>query len=696
MRRLLSQGALFGLIAAVLALLLWLGGALTPLERLTWQWRLAWFADRAPSTPIVLIALDQASLDWGQRENGLSWPWPREAYRPVIDFCKRAGARAVAFDLIFSEPSVYGVADDQALAAALQRLPTVGAMTLSGRDEAVPSRIAPLLPLAGTPVWPAGTKNYPSATFPAPEIAAAYHGLGNVSAQPEDDSIYRRVALLNQLKGQPVPSLPLALLLAVEPQLPLQLEPGRLQVGGRVVPLDANGQAILRFHGPAGTFPTLSAAAVIQSELRLQSGASPVVDPARLRGAYVIFGLIAPGLLDLRATPLDGVFPGMEIHATALDNLLTQGFLQDAPLAWTVLLTLLIAVPTGMAVRPATRAWQTLPVAAIGLPLPLLLGFVAFRFGWWLPIAPPLMACAGALTIALLVNYATEGRQRRFIKQAFIQYLHPTVIEQLLAHPERLRLGGERREISIFFSDLQGFSGLSEKLDPEALTTLLNDYLTAMTDIILDSGGTIDKYEGDAIIAFWNAPVDQPDHAVRAVAAALACQARLDELRPALRARAGQDLHMRIGINTGFAVVGNMGSQRRFDYTMLGDAVNLASRLEGVNKEFGTRILLSEATRRQLDETVPLREIACVGVVGRNEPVRIFEPLTAGIHDGLALEPFAAALSRYYAGEFGAAAEAFDALAATDPVARRYAQRCRELAAAPPAEWAGVWRLSSK
>lgn len=695
MRRLLRQGTLFGLAAAALTLLLWGAGGLDPLERLTWQWRQGWFATNRPAAPVVLIAVDQASLDWGQRENGLSWPWPREAYRPVLDFCARAGARGVAFDVLFSEPSAYGVADDLTLAGALGRLPTVGALALSRREAAISLPPIPSVSLKAPAVWPPGASAYSSATLPVAELAGAFRNLGNVSAQPDDDGIYRRVSLLDRLAEQPVPSLPLALLLAVEPQAGVRLDAGQLTVGDRLVPLDPRGATILRFRGRAGTFPTLSAAAVIQSELRLQAGETPAVDPGRLRSAYVIFGLTAPGLFDLRATPLDGVSPGMEVHATALDNLLGQDFLRDVPPVWTGLLIILLALLTGMGVRSAVRAWQVLTVAAMGLPLPFLLGLVAFRVGWWLPVAPPFIAVAGALTIALLVNYATEGRQRRFIKQAFTQYLHPTVIDQLLAHPERLRLGGERREVTVFFSDLQGFSGLSEQLEPEALTALLNEYLTAMTDIVLDHGGTIDKYVGDAIVAFWNAPLDQPDHAARAVSAALACQARLDELRPQLCARAGHELHMRIGINTGLAVVGNMGSQRRFDYTVLGDSVNLASRLEGVNKEFGTRILVAESTRIQLDTALALREIACVGVVGRNEPVRIFEPLAADSGMLETREAFAAALACCQAGEFATAAAMFAALS-DDPAASRHAARCRTLAAAPPAGWDGVWRLHSK
>ena len=696
MGRPLLQGALCGLAAAVVALLLWLGGALAPLENLTWAWRAAWFARGEPRTPIVLIALDQGSLDWGARENGLSWPWPREAYVPILDFCRRAGARAVAFDLLFSEPSSYGVADDQALATALSSVPSVVAVALSRQD-----------PPAG---WPAGLKppavtgrnlstvvpRYASGAFPLRELGNAGRFTGNVSSRPDEDGIYRRLSLLDRLGAQPVPALPLALLLAAEPSLPVTVGPESLNVGRHAAPTDAGGAAILRFHGGAGTFPTLSAAAVIQSELRLRDGGAPGIDPAGLRGAYVIFGLTAPGLFDLRATPLDGVFPGMEIHATALDNLLSGGFLRDVPRGLTVILTIVAAMAVGAVLRTATRIRPILVIGAIALPLPMLAGFAAYQGGWWLPVLPPTVALAATFIALLLINYATEGKQRRYIRQAFNQYLHPAVIEQLLQHPGSLRLGGERREITVFFSDLQGFSTFSEQLEPEALTALLNEYLTAMTDIILDRGGTVDKYVGDAIVAFWNAPLDQPDHAVRAVEAALACQARLAALRPLLRERSGYSLHMRIGINTGPAVVGNMGSQRRFDYTALGDTVNLASRLEGVNKEFGSEILLAGATVRQLDGRPAVREVARVGVVGKSEPVTIFEPLAGTVMSSEVLAVFAEALARYYAGEFAEAAARFALLGEGDPVARRHMGRCREMIDNPPTGWDGVWWMTSK
>ncbi len=236
-------------------------------------------------------------------------------------------------------------------------------------------------------------------------------------------------------------------------------------------------------------------------------------------------------------------------------------------------------------------------MGALGVGLPVAGALVAYEGGFWLPLMVQEAAVILAVAMGLLVNYATEGRQKKFIKNAFKQYLSPAVIEQLIQHPERLQLGGERKVLSIFFSDLQGFTSISEGLAPEDLTVLLNEYLSAMTDIIQAEGGTVDKYEGDAIIAFWNAPLDIPDHAQRVVRAALECQRTLAEMRPAIRSRIGKDLLMRIGINTGPAVVGNLGSHTRFDYTMLGDAVNLAARLEGANKEFGTYTMISQATR---------------------------------------------------------------------------------------------------
>jgi adenylate cyclase len=248
------------------------------------------------------------------------------------------------------------------------------------------------------------------------------------------------------------------------------------------------------------------------------------------------------------------------------------------------------------------------------------------------------------------------------------------------------------------FSDIQGFTSISEKMDPESLTAFLNEYLTIVTDIILSEGGTVDKYEGDAVIAFWNAPVPQGDHALRAVRAALRCQQKLAERRSAFRDRTGSEVLTRIGIHTGPVVVGNMGSSQRFDYTFLGDAGNLASRLEGLNKQFGTCLLISEAVRARIGDAFPSRLIARVVVVGRREPIAVFEPMFpeeyAGRREPLA--NFARALGLFTQGRFQDAVGIFDSLADADPAAARYAERCRRLADRPPATWDGILTMTEK
>jgi adenylate cyclase len=312
----------------------------------------------------------------------------------------------------------------------------------------------------------------------------------------------------------------------------------------------------------------------------------------------------------------------------------------------------------------------------------------------------PLTGILLTFLAATLYNYATEGSQRRFIKSAFSQYLSPPVIEQLLAHPEQLSLGGERREISIFFSDVQGFTTISEKLDPSTLTELLNDYLTFMTNIILDSGGTIDKYEGDAIIAFWNAPLNFPDHAARALGASLECHRKLAERQDFFFEKFGCRLLTRVGLNTGYAVVGNMGSDKHFNYTMLGDSVNLAARLEGLNKQFGTYLMCTENTFNQAVETGLFfgRKLAQVAVVGKKEPVTVYEPLPEELfrEQEPILRRFGEARDMFYGSNFAAALPLFETLTAQgDKPSFFYAEQCRYYLEAP-AEWKGFWQAASK
>ncbi len=709
LRRVL-QGLAVGLAGATLAFLLGISGILDIFEYKTWDLRQQVFARPSAATDrIVLILLDQKSLDWGKNDMGWSFPWPRETHGVIADFCKRAGARSLNFDVIYSEPSVYGVSDDEAFRRSLSENGRVIGTLALGTNNAVAKEWPPGLPdpglaIAGLDEWRSAVRptrlDFPLATFPTPDVAPGFNRLANTNLTQDPDGVYRRVTLFNTFAGHVVPLHALAAYLAGNPgPHSLSIKPGALSVDGGSIPIDGEGRAILRFRGRDGTHRTFSAAAVIESELRLREGEKPTVDPSALKDKYVFFGYSASGLLDLKPSPVDGQYPGVELHVTELDNLLAHDFMRPFPPWALALLLALVCCAAALIVSGVSKAWRS-AIAYLGfLPLVPALGFAAFPLGFWLPIVPGTFGVALSLVGASLVSFATEGRQKRYLKSAFRQYLSPVVIEQLIAHPESLKLGGEKRELSIYFSDLQGFTSLSELLTPEELTTLLNEYLSAMTDIIQEEGGTIDKYEGDAIIAFWNAPLALADHAVRTVRAALRCQAELARLRPGFRERVKKDLLMRIGVNSGPAVVGNMGSRTRFDYTMLGDAVNLASRLEGTNKQFGTYTMISGATLALLAGAFPARELSRVAVVGRAEPVTVHEPMLseeyAARKDMLAV--FDRGLRAYYAGKFGEAVKIFEEISEQDPPAKAYLARCRELAAHPPAgAWTGVWVMTSK
>lgn len=712
MNKKLAYGLLAGAVAAAAAGWLERTGLAARGDYALSDWRARLLAEPSPATPRVkLVLVDQASLDWASRNLGWSWPWPREAYAAVLNYLKRNGAKTAVWDVLFTEPSAYGVPDDEALGAAAGDFgPFVGAVFLGRQaDQAAawPEFARPNpLEVEGWEAWLAARPYRaaelvsPGAAFPVPELASKAAWLGNVRETPDGDGVFRRTAPFRMFDGRVLPSLGVAGWLAGIGEQPVaaRMEPRVLTVAGRRIPLDRDGRMIVKFRGPSGTHEAYSAAAVIQSELRLlEGGEPPIRDGGVFREAHVVFGFSAPGLKDLRTTPMGGDYPGPEIYATVLDNLLAGDFLRDAPRAAVWLWVLVLALAAGAAAASARSGWHSAAAAGILIPLPALAGLAAWQADIVMPVAGASAGVVAGLLGGAMVNFVLEGRQKLFIKGAFKHYLSADVIEQILRDPASLKLGGEKRELTIFFSDLQGFSSISEHLGPEDLTKLLNDYLTDMTDIILEEGGTLDKYEGDAIIAFWNAPLHQPDHAVRAVRAAVRCQRKLAERRSEFEERTGAVLKMRIGLNTGAVVVGNMGSRERFDYTVLGDAANLASRLEGANKALGTYLMIAESTWALTNGAFPGRELGQLTVVGRKTPVRVYEAT------GLEGEParaadcsFEDALAQTRAGQWPEAAAAFETLN-DDPAAQTYARKCRELAAkGPGAAWDGIWNLTEK
>ncbi len=697
----LKRAGIVGVSVLAVSLVLLFSGMLEGAELASWDWRTQLFAGSVGGEEVIIVEVNESDLAFVEEEFAQSWPWPRVFYGAIADFMARAEVLSLTFDVLFIDPSRAGVWDDEDFALALQEQErNVMAIALgneTGRVDSWPAAIADR-GLRLTDDVQSRLRGFDRASFPQEELARSAGTLANVVIASDRDGVYRRAQPYYRFADRIVPSPALAAWgVATGSQTVPGFESRFLLIPERSVPLDADGNMVVRFDRRSDDRTRLSAAAVIQSELQLREGIDPVIAPQELAGAHVFVGLTAPGLFDQRPLPIGGQTSGVEFHAAMLENLLNDSFVRTparaSVVAYTVLLSLLAA---GVTTFAATAGLSVVSLV-FWTALPVVIALLTFFAGLWIPLVTPTVASfLGALT-ATGANYATEGRERRFIRSAFSQYLSPAVIERLVADPDRLTLGGERRDITIFFSDLQGFTSLSEGLTPDALTALLNDYLSEMTDIIQDEGGTVDKYEGDAIIAFWNAPLDIADHPVCGVRAALRCQERLAELRPVFRERAGQDLLMRIGMNTGPAIVGNLGSRTRFDYTMLGDSVNLGARLEGVNKQFGTYTMISEMTANHIRDAFAVRELGKVGVVGRAEPVRIFQPMRREVYEGGREhhETFARALQAYYSGNFEDAVTLFGSLP-DDPPARAYVRRCERLIAAPPESWDGVWVMESK
>jgi adenylate cyclase len=688
------RGAVVGLGAFALAFLIHLLSIFQPLEWKSWDLRLHLFSDPSrASREIVIFLINQYSLDVYGKEQGLTWPWPRQLYSAVVDYLRTAGAKAIFFDLTFTESSRYGVEDDENFAAAMVRAGNVFLpLALSQTDEFLEQ--APEKLLQRFAIAPASVpqKSFPearSASLPVPALLEACCGAGNVLFRPDSDGIFRRLPLVYNFSGLSIPSVPLALarFLGREKELP-------------DIPLDGEGRLTIRFHGPAGTYKSYSLAAIINSWARLEEGLEPQVRPEEFAGKIVLIGASAPGLLDLRPTPLSSVYPGVEIQAAALDNILGRDFIRSQPPLLFVVLLFVFSLLTAAGASLVRKIWLQVVFFFICLALPFAAAWLAFVAGLWLEFVVPEFAVTSGFIAASLLNYGVEGKQRRFIKGVFSHYLSPEVIDRIIDNPSLLRLGGERREVTSFFSDVAGFTAISEALSPEDLVNFLNEYLSEMTEIILQSGGTLDKYEGDAIIAFWNAPLDQPDHALRACRAALRCQARLAELGSRFREKAGRPVTMRIGLNSGPAVVGNMGSSRRFDYTAMGDTINLASRLEGASKLYQVSILAGEETYRQVQDTLLAREVDTVRVVGKTRPVNVYEIVCekseASAEEASRLLAFAQAREAYGSRAWDKALELFGRIEA-DPLAGLYIARLQSLRQNPPAEdWDGVFVLKEK
>ena len=461
-----------------------------------------------------------------------------------------------------------------------------------------------------------------------------------------------------------------------------------------VVHPDDVSRLMVNYHGPARTYPYISFADAAEKKFA----------PGTFKDKIVLVGASATGIADLRATPFGGIdFPGVEIHANLIDNVLNQKFLtHGAPQALTdIEFIFLFGIPLGLWLAIVQPRWMAFGLALL-IPFTAIV-YWAFLHGWWINfIMPSLFTLVPNVSLVALYRVLIEEQEKRKVRSAFQQYLSPEVIRRVLSDPGSVT--PRKTEITVLFSDVRGFTSISESLDAQDLARLLNNYLTEMTRVIFRYQGTLDKYIGDAVMAIWGAPFTEPKHGERCCRAALAMVARLAELQKNWVAEGLPAMEIGIGINTGMASIGSMGSALRFGYTAIGDNVNLASRLEGLNKVYGTTILISESTCVDIaDPRMIIREIDFIRVAGKSLPVTIFEILSeqAANNDGKGLvEVFGRGREAYKARDWRAAKSAFEEVLQRwpkDGPARVFLDRCNEyLAEAPGVEWDGVYEMKHK
>ena len=684
----------------------------------------------ATDRPVVIVDIDEKSLNSiGQ------WPWPRTRIADIITRLTQMGALVVAFDVVFAEPDRMSpsiAADtfrdlDDATRTKLRSLPSNDAMLADAfrksRVVVGESGLPFAAPEPGGAQPPIGIAtmggdarpfllNFPGLLRNVPVLEQAASGRGLFTIRPERDGIIRRVPVVMQAQGAIMPSLTLEMLRVASGSNTVLIRSDHAgvqsaAVPGFVIPTDRNGQLWIHF-APHDKARYVSAIDVLEGR----------VPADRVARRLVLIGTSAVGLLDSKTTPVDPLMPGVEVHAQVLENILTNSVLSSPNYAIGV--ELCAALLLGFVIIWLAPTLNPLLLLLVGATI------IAISMGasWYFYVQNrllfdftyPLLSSVLVYLTLVFSNYISEEAQRRRIRSAFGQYLSPALVEQLAKSPDKLVLGGEDREMSILFSDVRGFTTISElyKDDPQGLTSLMNSFLTPLTNAIIEHKGTIDKYMGDAVMAFWNAPLNDADHEINACEAALEMLRRVDMLNSQREQQAKESgqrfipIKVGVGINTGRCVVGNMGSDLRFNYSVLGDSVNLASRLEGQSKNYGLPIIVGSRTASAVGHKFAVLELDCITVKGKTEPESVYTVLgRSDVADsdrfGQLRENVNDMLTRFRRQDFSGATHAIercrkfgDGFGLSD-LFDIYSERIRVFEEnPPPADWNGVFVLETK
>jgi len=693
---------------------------------------------------IVLAVIDEKSLD----EEG-RWPWPRSKIARLVDYLSDDEAKVIGFDIGFLEP------DENNLSFIQQLESKLGSLRLNNKElerflseskmladndrilahsikqskakvilgyflhmdqeslgyeiesQVIDNRIAQIS-ISKYPVvqFPEEDANIallidaysPEANIPILNQSADSSGYFNMI--PDLDGAVRWIPLMIKCKQEILSPLSIQCVWHYLDRPPLILKMASygvqgIQMGDISIPTDEMGQMMINYLGPPKTFTHYPISDIINN--RIPKGT--------FKNKMVLVGTTALGIYDMRNTPFSLVYPGVEVHATIIDNTLAQNFLirPDWIKILDVLAIILMGVVTGLII-PRLNAVKGILFAICLFIAHILLSRLFFvNYGLWFNITYPLAALIVLYVSHTIYKYVTEERERKKIKGAFTYYVSSSVVNEMLKHPEKLKLGGERKELTVLFSDIKGFTTIAEGLTPEELVNLLNEYLTVMTDVVFKYDGTLDKYIGDAIMAVYGAPLDLPDHPFKACQSALEMIKELQKLNEKWIGEGRQAFDIRIGINTGPMMVGNMGSKQRFDFTAMGDSVNLGSRLEGANKSYKTDIIIGELTYERVKNEFVCMELDSVRVKGKKKPVKIYS--LVGVKDipeipEAIVNQFNGGVTVYKERKWDEAIQIFENIAALDPdlyAAQLYIERCNNFKKSPPPpDWDGVYVMTSK
>jgi adenylate cyclase len=666
------------------------------------------------SGDVAIVDIDEKSLkDIGQ------WPWQRDRVAELIYNIASSEPKAIGLDIVFAESDnssprkvlkELGYEDymsipdnDEILAEVLAGTPTISGYVFALNDDGMEPDRAPKSD-AITIQRDKGDREYLPKPYRAilniPTLQESAQSTGYFNTIPDDDGVIRRVPLMMVYNDQVHPALSLEMIRYYEGEKKIYIDydstgVSSITLGKHHIPTDMYGRMLVNFYGGAYTFDYISASEIIEGS----------VDTNRLKDKYILIGTSAAGLLDLRSTPFESVYPGVEVHATVIENIITDNYIYRP--SWSngaeLLVTTLIFILSFIAFffSGATIGIGIALIVASGLTYGVY--YMMFESGIVFSLAFPLLALIFSYLGATVINYIYETRQKEFIKAKFAKKVSPAVVEELISSSDGNILAGKEKYITIFFSDVRSFTTISEQMgSPKALIDLLNEYMTPMVDIVVEHKGTIDKFIGDAIMAYWNAPNNVENHEDMALQASILQIKALKPLNEKLQAENKPFIDIGIGLNSGNCTAGEMGSSGRADYTVIGDPVNLGSRLEGLCKPYGAKIILSEFTKAGLEDESKyfIRELDRVRVKGKSEPVTIYECLgfAEDKTNPSEIEEYEKALELYHTSEFQGALEIFKDLHSRyeHKLYGMYEERCEHFVANPPEDFDGVFTFTTK